>query len=38
MVRNVCFWIILLLGLVSLFIIANTVRVAMFSRRLESAL
>ncbi len=35
MVRNVCFWIILLLGLVSLFIIANTVRVAMFSRRLE---
>lgn len=29
------FWIVLLLGLVSLFIISNTVRVTMFSRRLE---
>ena len=35
MVTNVCFWIILLLGVVSLFIIANTIRVALFSRRLE---
>ena len=29
------FWIILLLSLVSLFIISNTIRVTMFSRRLE---
>lgn len=29
------FWIILLLSLVSLFIIANTIRVTMFSRRME---
>ena len=35
MVTTVCFWIILLLGVVSLFIIANTIRVALFSRRLE---
>lgn len=28
-------WIVLLLGLVSLFIIANTIRVTMFSRRME---
>lgn len=35
MVTTVCFWIILLLGIVSLFIIANTIRVALFSRRLE---
>ena len=35
MVTTVCFWIILLLGVVSLFIIANTIRVALFSRRVE---
>ena len=35
MVTTVCFWIILLLGVVSLFIISNTIRVALFSRRLE---
>ena len=29
------FWIVLLLSLVSLFIIANTIRVTMFSRRVE---
>ena len=35
MVTTVCFWILLLLGVVSLFIIANTIRVALFSRRVE---
>ena len=35
MVTTVCFWITLLLGVVSLFIIANTTRVALFSRRVE---
>lgn len=35
MVTAVCFWITLLLGVVSLFIIANTIRVALFSRRVE---
>lgn len=35
MVTTVCFWITLLLGVVSLFIIANTIRVALFSRRVE---
>lgn len=35
MVTIAGFWIILLLSLVSLFIIANTIRVTMFSRRLE---
>lgn len=29
------FWVVLLLGIVSLFIIANTVRVTMYSRRME---
>ena len=32
------FWIVLILALVSLFIISNTIRVTMFSRRLKSAL
>ena len=35
MVTTVCFWITLLLGVVSLFIIANTIRVALLSRRVE---
>jgi cell division transport system permease protein len=35
LVSNVSFWIILVLGAVSLFIITNTIRVTMFSRRLE---
>lgn len=35
MVTTAGFWIILLLSLVSLFIISNTIRVTMFSRRLE---
>ena len=35
LVTTIGFWIILLLSLVSLFIIANTIRVTMFSRRLE---
>ncbi|MVB10984.1 Cell division protein FtsX [Caprobacter fermentans] len=35
LVTTVGFWIILLLSLVSLFIISNTIRVTMFSRRLE---
>lgn len=35
LVTTVGFWIILLLSVVSLFIIANTIRVTMFSRRLE---
>lgn len=35
MVTTGGFWIILLLSLVSLFIISNTIRVTMFSRRLE---
>lgn len=35
MVTMIGFWIILLLSLVSLFIISNTIRVTMFSRRLE---
>ena len=34
-VTTVGFWIILLLSLVSLFIISNTIRVTMFSRRVE---
>ena len=35
LVTTVGFWIILLLSLVSLFIISNTIRVTMFSRRVE---
>ncbi len=35
LVTMVGFWIVLLLSLVSLFIIANTIRVTMFSRRVE---
>lgn len=35
LVTTVGFWIILLLSLVSLFIISNTIRVTMFSHRLE---
>lgn len=35
MVTQVGFWVILALGIVSLFIISNTIRVTMFSRRLE---
>ncbi|XOQ43073.1 MAG: Cell division protein FtsX [Clostridium sp.] len=35
LVTTVGFWIVLLLSVVSLFIIANTIRVTMFSRRLE---
>jgi len=35
LVTTAGFWIILLLSLVSLFIISNTIRVTMFSRRLE---
>ena len=35
MVATAGFWIILILSLVSLFIISNTIRVTMFSRRLE---
>lgn len=35
MVSQVGFWVILALGIVSLFIISNTIRVTMFSRRLE---
>ena len=35
LVTTVGFWIILLLSLVSLFIISNTIRMTMFSRRLE---
>ncbi|MBW7572740.1 permease-like cell division protein FtsX [Caproiciproducens faecalis] len=35
MITMVGFWIILLLSLVSLFIISNTIRVTMFSRRVE---
>ena len=35
MVRTVCLGIVLLLGIVSLFILANTIRVTMFSRRLQ---
>ena len=35
LVNMVGFWVVLLLGIVSLFIIANTVRVTMYSRRME---
>lgn len=35
LVSMVGFWIVLLLGIVSLFIIANTIRVTMYSRRME---
>lgn len=35
MVTTAGFWIVLILSIVSLFIIANTIRVTMFSRRLE---
>lgn len=35
LVTTVGFWIVLLLSMVSLFIISNTIRVTMFSRRLE---
>jgi cell division transport system permease protein len=35
MVTTAGFWIVLILSLVSLFIISNTIRVTMFSRRLE---
>ena len=35
LVTSVGFWIVLILSLVSLFIISNTIRVTMFSRRLE---
>lgn len=35
LVTMVGFWVVLLLGVVSLFIIANTVRVTMYSRRME---
>lgn len=35
LVASAGFWIILMLSLVSLFIISNTIRVTMFSRRLE---
>lgn len=35
MVATAGFWIVLILSLVSLFIISNTIRVTMFSRRLE---
>lgn len=35
LVSQVGFWVILALGIVSLFIISNTIRVTMFSRRLE---
>ena len=35
MVSTAGLWIVLLLSLVSLFIISNTIRVAMFSRRLQ---
>ena len=35
LVTSAGFWIVLILSLVSLFIISNTIRVTMFSRRLE---
>ena len=35
LVTSVGFWLVLILSLVSLFIISNTIRVTMFSRRLE---
>lgn len=35
LVTMVGFWVVLLLGIVSLFIIANTIRVTMYSRRME---
>lgn len=35
MITTAGFWIVLILSLVSLFIISNTIRVTMFSRRLE---
>ncbi len=35
LVGMVGFWVVLLLGVVSLFIIANTIRVTMYSRRME---
>ncbi len=35
LVNMVGFWVVLLLGIVSLFIIANTIRVTMYSRRME---
>ena len=35
LVTQVGFWVILALGIISLFIISNTIRVTMFSRRLE---
>ena len=35
LVTSVGFWIVMILSLVSLFIISNTIRVTMFSRRLE---
>lgn len=35
LVNTLGFWVVLVLGLVSLFIVANTIRVTMFSRRKE---
>lgn len=35
LVTMVGFWVVILLGVVSLFIIANTIRVTMYSRRME---
>lgn len=35
MVKNLSFWIMLLLGIVSVFIIANTIKLAVFARRKE---
>lgn len=33
MVKNLSFWVMLLLGIVSIFIIANTIKLAVFARR-----
>lgn len=35
MISSVGFWVVLILSIVSLFIISNTIRITMFSRRLE---
>lgn len=35
MVKNLSFWVMLLLGIVSIFIIANTIKLAVFARRKE---
>lgn len=35
MIKNMSFWVMLLLGIVSIFIIANTIKLAVFARRKE---